>query len=512
MVGTSTLGQFQAQAGRISNLQVQLDRLSNQLSTGKITQEFKGLGNDVIRSQRARANLRELDIFQRNVDLGSTRLDLQTNALNNIKDQAGIALDAINLEVKQGQIDLSRVKGTASSAQGIIQDLLNEKDAENFLFAGSDALTRPVNNSGTLKTAVQGLLTDWQNEVITTDELLSALRERDSGVNPDAVTDAQLGYSSTLNEAKGTSIRADSNIEVDTTVKADEKQFRDILVALEVLRQLPQAAEDAGVDFDNVPDAIQNDEVVVTGNSDLSPAALVPDIYGAPGSTLNPQGSGPQEIQITINDPVNGPQVLNIDLDTLDGSPGRSPDGNGVAQLIDDAITANPNLNASNFDARLNANGRLEITSDFDFTIDGDVTGPTNPAPAGTLAFLGLEQDDGNPNVTSFQTASGDTTTSIDEQDQFFTLLEEMAKDLQKSLEGVDRSRLKLQDAKSIVNRVGEDIAGERVALQNLVARVEDIDVNQTAVELQQIQFQLQASFQVTSSISQLSLTNFLNI
>lgn len=512
MVGTSTLGQFQAQAGRINNLQIQLDRLSNQLSTGKIAQKFSGLGNDVVRSQRARANLRELDIFQRNIQLGSTRLDFQNNALNNIKRQTEIALDAINLEVKQGQIDLSRVRDTAATAQGIVKDLLNERDAENFLFAGSDALTRPVNDTGTLETAVKGLVNDWQNEVLTTDELLEALRERDSGVNPDAVTDTQLGYAPSLNQAKGTSIRADTNIEVDTTVKANEKHFRDILVALEALKQLPQEADGAEIDFNKVPDSIQNDEVVVTGTSDLSPAALVPDIFGASGSPLNLQGSGPQELQITIDDPVNGPQVLNIDLDTLDGTAGRTPDGNGVAQLINDAITANPNLTSSNFDAQLNPNGRLEITSDFDFTIDGDATGPTNPAPAGTLAFLGLEQDSGNPEVSSFQTASGDTTTSIDEQNEFFTLLEELAKDLQKGLEGVSRSRLKIQDAKATVNRIGEDIEGEKVALQNLVAQVEDIDVNKTAVELQQIQFQLQASFQVTSSISRLSLTNFLNI
>ena len=132
MVGVSTLGQFQAQAGRINNLQVQLDRLSNQLSTGKIAQEFSGLGDDVIRSKRARANLTELNIFQRNVDLGSTRLDLQTNALNNVKQQTEIALDAINLEVKKGQIDLSRIKGTANTTQGIVKDLLNEKDADIF--------------------------------------------------------------------------------------------------------------------------------------------------------------------------------------------------------------------------------------------------------------------------------------------------------------------------------------------------------------------------------------------
>ena len=513
MTGISTLGSFQAQSTRITNLQVQLDRLSNQFSTQKLATDFAGLGNDVIRSQRARADLRELEIFQRNVDLGTLRIDLQSNALENIETQSEIALDAINIEVRRGQIDLSRIKDTADTALGIVRDLLNERDAENFLFAGTDVLTQPLNDTGTLETAIGNLLNDWENEVLSTDELLAALRERDSSVNPLAVTDTQVGYSTTLSEAKGLSIRADSNIEVDTTVKADEDQFRNILVALEVLRQLPQEANGNGIDFDRVPDAIQDTNVVVTSTQTL-PA----DIFtAAPLAGAGGQGAGPYEIQFVIDDPVNGPQGLTIDLDLLDndavGPPTPdTPDVNGIIALINEAVTANPNLTSTEFEATLDGSGRLEITSSFDFTIDATATGPTNPAPAGILAFLGLDQDGGAADIASFVTTTGDAETTGDEQREFFNLVEALASDIQTNLEGVSRSRLNLLDSLAIVDRVNDDIAGERVALLNLIGQVEDIDINEVGVQLQQIQFQLQASYQITSSISQLSLTNFLNL
>ena len=511
MVGVSTLGTFQAQGIRINNLQTQLDRLSNQLSTGKLATDFAGLGNDVIRSQRARADLQELSIFQRNVDLGTLRLNLQTNALDNIERQAEIAVDAINLEVKQGQIDLARIRDVADTGLGIVKDLLNEQDAENFLFAGSDVLTQPLNDTGTLETAVQNLLNDWQNEVLTTNELLSALRTRDPADNPLAVTDSQIGYAPSLNEAKGQSIRADSNIEVDTTVKADEKQFRDLLVSLEVLKQLPQQADGTGIDFANVPDAIEDRAVTVTSTQDLGA-----DIFAGASPIAGPPAA--QEIQFIYEDPVAGPQAFTIDLGVLDsdGVPfaGDTPDATGIANLINfEAANAGlPNTEGRDIVASVNADGRLEITSDFDFTIDSTSTGPTNPANAGTLAFLGLDQDGGFPDIAAFETTTGDETTTNDEQNEIFSLIEALARDIQSSLKGISRSRLNLQDALATVDRIGQDIAGERTTLENLVSTVEDVDINQTAVELQQVQFQLQASFQITDSVSRLSLTNFLSL
>ena len=515
MTGVSTLGSFQAQTLRINNLQLQLDRLSNQLSTGKIARNFAELENDVIRSQRARADLSELEIYQRNLDLGTLRINLQTNALQSIEDQAELALNAINIEVAQGQIDLERIKDTSDTALNIVRDLLNDRDADNFLFAGTDVLTQPLNDTGTLETAVGSLLNDWQNEIITTQELLDAVRERDSGVNPLAITDAQVGYSTTLNEAKSLSVRADTNIEIETDARADEDQFRDILVALEVLRQLPQEAEGTGIDFDEVPDGIQNSSVTITSTNDLGA-----DIFAGSSPLNDPLVDPTQEIQFIYDDPVAGPQAFVINLSDLNndglinGAPGvDTPDAQGIANLINDAAGTAGLPSAQGFDvvAIVNADGRLEIESDFDLTIDSSSTGPTDPAPATTLQFLGLDQDGGNDDVASFLTTTGDASTSLDEQDEIFFLIEELAKDIETSLDGVARSRLNLQDALSTVDRINQDLQGERVTLQSLISQVEDVDLNETAVSLQQVQFQLQASYQITDSISQLSLTNFLS-
>jgi flagellin-like hook-associated protein FlgL len=50
----------------------------------------------------------------------------------------------------------------------------------------------------------------------------------------------------------------------------------------------------------------------------------------------------------------------------------------------------------------------------------------------------------------------------------------------------------------------------DRATLANLIGQKEDADTTEVVAQIQSLQTQLQASYQVTSIISQLSLVNFI--
>ena len=57
MAGISTLGQYLRQISELKTQQVSFTNLSQQLTSGKKTQNLSGLGNDIIRSMRSRTGV-----------------------------------------------------------------------------------------------------------------------------------------------------------------------------------------------------------------------------------------------------------------------------------------------------------------------------------------------------------------------------------------------------------------------------------------------------------------------
>ncbi len=377
MTGVSTLGQSISQVNRLKTLQTQLDTLSLQLSTGRKASLFKGLEEDVIRSQRTRADLNQISSFQRNIDLGTLRLDLMINSVSEIERQVGLAQDSLNIEVTQGQIDLSQVKNAASNAFDQIVDLLNEKEGNTFLFAGADTGTQPITAAGALETAINTLLEDWQEGDITTEEFISNIQNR---TGDDALNDTLVGYSSTLANAKNVTIRADENAEIDYTVKADEDGFRNVLVALAVLKQLPA---DANGQID-LADTYDDDGNIVTN------------------SAIPPEGTTEPEDEIALTE---------------------------------------------------------------------------------------LENE---------------------REDNFFELYNAMASLLADGKSDIFDGRLSLEGAKERIDSINNTLKLEKNALENLITEIENVDLNETAVQLNSVQLQLEASYNVTSSVRRLSLVNFI--
>ncbi len=249
MTGISNLGQALDQIARLKTQQNTLDAFSTQIATGKKTQQFSGLGGDILRSQRARADFNKLDQYSTNITNASRRMDLMTNSISQISSQANLLLNALTVNPEQGDYpDFETTKQLATDVYDYIMDMMNAKDGDRYLFAGSDSGIKPIEDKGLFDTflgtfryddtdlvtpsEVSGFIGDWGAGLISTDEFIAAYHNTDENI---------LGYSTAI--ASGTTgdvrVRVDENSDFDYTVLANTPGMKDLVIAIGVLKNMP---------------------------------------------------------------------------------------------------------------------------------------------------------------------------------------------------------------------------------------------------------------------------------
>lgn len=303
MTGVSILGRALSQISLIKEQQTLFADLSTQLATGKKTQSFTGLGNDILTSKRTRADLKSKEQYLDNIKKADTRINLMLQALKEFKQQSRNFADALfglsqesvhqkgdtvryddpltpeventayGMTSADPDIDFETMQTLARNVEKFMIDLLNTKNGDRYLLAGAETTTQPVGNNGLLDTAVSTLLDGWRAGTITTQELIADFSDREASVgNPNAITDSIVEFAPVL--SSGTAgkvfVRVDDISEIEYTALANEQAFRDILVAVSFI-----ANENLGPIGD----------VYTPPNAPPNP----PDIQGAPGATLDEQ-------------------------------------------------------------------------------------------------------------------------------------------------------------------------------------------------------------------------------
>lgn len=402
MANVSSIGQALSLINSIKEQQSLFSDLSTQLGTGRRTQKFSGLGTDVLTTQRARADIRSIENYERNIANASRRLQLTTGAISSFKEQSDKFYDIMvglsqesdhqlgelilwddpatpdvveaiprGYDSSEIDVDFNTVRDFAGSTYDFLSDLINTRDGERYLFGGAETLTQPLTDTGTLDAAITTMLTDWKEGNITNEELIANIVDRTTANgNADAITDSLIGYNSTLSSgnAGDITIRIDDNTELEYTTLANEEAFRDILVVAAVL-QSP--------DFGPIADEIMIDQT--TGNV----------------------------------------VVLN------EGAPG---------------------------------------------------------------------------------------TTTDEMRGNFFEVYNALAAELNTAIETLDNSSFDLENTRARVEDVRQDFTTEKNLLNNVVGDIENVDLNEVAVELQVLQTQLSASYRVSALLQDLTLANFLRI
>lgn len=316
MTGISTLGQALDQIERVKQQQAAFADLSLQLTSGKKTPIFAGLGSDVLTSQRARADIKSIDTYVSNIINGDRRIKIATSAIATFKKHAQDFASALVGFKQQGthqlgekvydgstplpgievgstsaspDTELRTLQNIASSIFSAVSSLLNTQDGDTYVFGGAESTLKPFEDKGTLDSALSAQIAAWKAGTITTNGLIADLSDRiATGGNADALTDTIVGYNAPLsaNAAGKTYVRISQTTQVDYTALANDSSFRDIMVAAACVKN-----------------ATLGPVVDVYASTDAYPS--VPVTQGAPGSTVQEMKENFYKVLNTLSASVN---------------------------------------------------------------------------------------------------------------------------------------------------------------------------------------------------------------
>ena len=98
-----------------------------------------------------------------------------------------------------------------------------------------------------------------------------------------------------------------------------------------------------------------------------------------------------------------------------------------------------------------------------------------------------------------------------EKQENFFKVINDLTKSLNKALDQLDNVAYDLSQVQAQITIVKNSNVDQINAYKDIIGEVEDVDITEASAKISQMQVQMQASFQVTALLSQLTLANFLN-
>lgn len=136
---------------QIRNLNEQLTDLSTQLSTGKLSQNYSGMGSNEGFAIAGRAQLSNIAAYTDtitnvnvNINLANTALQSLTTIRNTVQTGAANSSQSLNVN---GQ---SVAQNTAAAQFGSMVGVLNTQSGNRYLFSGTSFNTQPVADAGTI--------------------------------------------------------------------------------------------------------------------------------------------------------------------------------------------------------------------------------------------------------------------------------------------------------------------------------------------------------------------------
>ncbi len=150
------------------------------------------------------------------------------------------------------------------------------------------------------------------------------------------------------------------------------------------------------------------------------------------------------------------------------------------------------------FSAEVISAGNVAVTADENFKVDYTVK--ANNASIKSMLVV-------SEIMAAITIPSGGDVPS---KDDLQTVIKTLSTKLYNSSEGIDATLVTLKASEATIAEVRKQHVFDTSTLQTLVDNVENVDITETAVRLQNIQIQLEASFAATAAAASLSLLDFL--
>jgi len=140
----STAGQSSFLLQQIQAASQNLNKTQAQVSSGKVSANYSGLGDKVALLEAARTAANKASAYQSNTTLAVNQADLQDTQMSSLSDLANQLRQAITTSIANG--DATTLMSTAQGIFDQASQILNTKDANgNYLYGGDKNNTPPLN-------------------------------------------------------------------------------------------------------------------------------------------------------------------------------------------------------------------------------------------------------------------------------------------------------------------------------------------------------------------------------
>lgn len=127
-----------------ASIKTRLDRITQQVSTGLVSQTYGGLTNTAQISLDFRPQLARVDVYARNITSAETRTDVSSQVLDQLQQIASTFFSGtINMTGQTSQ-EIDTMSSQASTALSQVRSLMNTKIGDTYLFAGQDSANEPL--------------------------------------------------------------------------------------------------------------------------------------------------------------------------------------------------------------------------------------------------------------------------------------------------------------------------------------------------------------------------------
>lgn len=143
----ATFAYTNAMVNENMRLQTKYSGINTQISSGLISQDYKGIAKDSQYLMAVESSQSKLTTYNSNANSTMATVNIMYTNLGNISDMANSMLSNVTAALGGNQVPAAIMASQANNALNETSGLLNQKIAGRYIFSGSDTDTAPVNLS-----------------------------------------------------------------------------------------------------------------------------------------------------------------------------------------------------------------------------------------------------------------------------------------------------------------------------------------------------------------------------
>ncbi|MCJ2025695.1 flagellin [Methylobacterium sp. J-067] len=504
---------------QLLTLKSQLSDLTNQLSSGLTAQSYGGLGSGRTAALSAQASISALNGYSAVIDTAQTRAKLGTASLTQVATVAADTNTTLQNGLQSTSTDTQAAKSTALNNLNAALDALNQSDGSVYLFGGKNGSTPPVLDASTI-------LYGTSNANGTVDGLSTIVKEQvaaDLGPNQDGrLASSVTGSVVSLTEGASSRLAAPNGpfgFSVGGAVASNTASITFAQNATAGTSSLTVANQPASGDTVTVtltlPDKSTTsitltatssattsgaNTFAIGANTDATAsnlkAALASAIGNAATTTLSASATARASTNFFAASSDAGTTPRRVYTDPTTGGPTYAYPTTTPATAVKQSVVWYQGESGTDATARASQSFQIGSSATVQLGARANETPIQNVLAGLATVALGMPTGSTASNAEAYQAVVAQATPLL-AANATGDSVQDMVTDF--SLASARMSNAKTANA------------AQQSTLQDTVDGIEQASTEEVATKLLDLQTRLQASYQITASLSKLSLVNYIS-